>query len=71
LHCWSCRYDHSICVYDIEKLDRPKEAFRRVRGAHMGAVTSLALDVVSNTLISGSTDGALRVWSQEGRCLDR
>jgi hypothetical protein len=32
---------------------------------------SLALDARAGVLLAGSLEGALRVWSLEGRCLDK
>lgn len=101
-------FDRALCIYDTEKLDKGRDAFRRVRGgegvrpAAMGAgplacaymlrgacarrlqtappqvrdcaraaITSLALDARAGALLAGSLDGCLRVWSLEGRCLDK
>lgn len=62
-----CRYDRCICMYDIDKLDKPKEAFKRVRDCARAGITSLTLDAKNNVLLCGSLDGAMRVWSLEGR----
>jgi WD40 repeat protein len=62
------RYDRCICSFDVDKLDKPKESFKRVRDCARAGITSLALDQHNNVLLCGSLDGALRVWSMEGRC---
>ncbi|WIA17403.1 hypothetical protein OEZ85_014259 [Tetradesmus obliquus] len=64
-------FDRCICSYDVDKLDKPKEAFRRVKDCARAGLTSLAFDPHNNVLLAGSLDGALRVWSVEGRCLDK
>jgi len=63
-----CRFDRCICMYDTDKLDKPKEAFKRVRDCGKAGFTSLAFDPHNNVLLAGSLDGVLRVWSVEGRC---
>jgi hypothetical protein len=61
-------YDRCICSYDLEKLPtKPKEAFKRVRECARAGITSMSLDAANNLLLVGSLDGALRVWSMEGR----
>jgi WD40 repeat protein len=62
-----CRFDRCICSYDVDKLDKPKEAFKRVKDCARAGLTSLAFDPHNNVLLAGSLDGALRVWSVEGR----
>lgn len=42
-----------------------------MRDCARGAITSLALDPRANVLLAGSLEGCLRVWSLEGRCLDK
>ncbi|KAF6254405.1 WD40-repeat-containing domain protein [Scenedesmus sp. NREL 46B-D3] len=64
-------FDRCICSYDVDKLDKPKEAFKRVKDCARSGLTSLAFDPHNNVLLAGSLDGALRVWSVEGRCLDK
>jgi hypothetical protein len=61
------RFDRCICSYDVDKLDKPKEAFKRVKDCARAGLTSLAFDLHNNVLLAGSLDGALRVWSVEGR----
>jgi WD40 repeat protein len=61
------RFDRCICCYDVDKLDKPKEAFKRVKDCARAGLTSLAFDPHNNVLLAGSLDGALRVWSVEGR----
>jgi hypothetical protein len=65
------RFDRAICIYSTEKLHKGRECFRRVRDCARGAITSLALDARGGVLLAGSLEGALRVWSLEGRCLDK
>mmetsp|Transcript_22487 Transcript_22487/g.73031 ORF Transcript_22487/g.73031 Transcript_22487/m.73031 type:complete len:760 (+) Transcript_22487:29-2308(+) len=64
---FSAGYDKAICMYDSE---RPKESCQRFEKCHEGAICSLAIDTDNNWLITGSYDGTVRIWSQEGRCLD-
>eukprot|EP00775_Hariotina_reticulata_P004041 gene4041-4288_t len=66
-------FDRCICSYDIDKLDKPKEAFKRVRECGRAGLTSLAYDPDphNSVLLTGSLDGTLRVWSLESRCLDK
>ncbi|KAI8472624.1 MAG: WD40-repeat-containing domain protein [Monoraphidium minutum] len=64
-------FDRAICIYDTEKLDKGRECFKRVRDCARAAITSLSLDARANVLLAGSLEGALRVWSLEGRCLDK
>lgn len=66
-----CRFDRCICIIDLEKLGKPREALKRIRDSGKAGFCSLALDAHNNVLLTGSLDGALRVWSVEGRCLDR
>lgn len=65
------RFDRAICIYDIEKLAKGRECFKRVRDCARAAITSLALDPRTNVLLAGSLEGTLRVWSLEGRCLEK
>jgi hypothetical protein len=62
-------FDGCIGVYDVDKLDKPWEAFKRVRDCGKGGLASLAYDATNNMLLAGSLDGVLRVWSVEGRCV--
>jgi WD40 repeat protein len=66
-HCCCHRFDRCICVFDIDKLDKPKEAFKRVKDCGKAGLVSLAFDPHNNVLLAGSLDGMLRVWSVEGR----
>lgn len=61
------RFDRCICIYDTDKLEKPKEAFKRVKDPGKAGITSLAFDPHNNVLLAGSLDGVLRVWSVEGR----
>jgi WD40 repeat protein len=63
-----CRYDRTICMYDSE---RPENAITRYEKCHEGAICSLTIDTDSNWLVTGSYDGSVKLWSQEGRCLDQ
>lgn len=54
-------------MYDTDKLDKPKEAFKRVKDCGKAGLISLAYDPHNNVLLAGSLDGVLRVWSVEGR----
>jgi len=82
---FSAGYDKSICVYDsVLDTERPREpevlkdnCHKRSRepdhkfeNCHGGAICSLAFDFDHNWLITGSYDGCVKIWSQEGRCLD-
>jgi WD40 repeat protein len=66
----SHRFDRCICIFDIDKLDKPKEAFKRVKDCGKAGLVSLAFDPHNNVLLAGSLDGVLRVWSVEGRWVD-
>lgn len=66
-----CSFDRAICIYDTEKLDKGRDCFKRIRDCARAAITSLALDSRNNVLLAGSLEGTLRVWSLEGRCLDK
>lgn len=61
------RFDKSLCFYEFDKLDKPKEAFHRIRKCHTSAIVSMAYDHKSNTVLTGSIDGSMKVWSVEGR----
>jgi hypothetical protein len=67
----STRFDRAICIYDIERLSKGRDCFRRIRDCARAAITSLSLDARGGVLLAGSLEGALRVWSLEGRCLDK
>lgn len=64
---FSAGYDKAICMYDSE---RPKDSYQRFENCHEGAICSVAFDTDNNWLITGSYDGSVKIWSQEGRCLD-
>ena len=64
---FSVGYDKSICLFDSE---RPRETLVRFEGCHAGAICSVAFDADNNWLITGSYDGVVKIWSQEGRFLD-
>lgn len=66
--CARRRYDRTICMYDSE---RPKNAITRYEKCHEGAICALTIDTDSNWLVTGSYDGSVKLWSQEGRCLDQ
>ncbi|KAK3240375.1 hypothetical protein CYMTET_49778 [Cymbomonas tetramitiformis] len=63
---FSAGYDKCICMYESEK---PKN-FTKYEKCHEGAICSVAFDTDNNWLITGSYDGTVKIWSQEGRCLD-
>ena len=62
------RFDKSLCIYEFDKLDKPREAFQRIRKCHTSAIVSMAYDNSTNTILTGSIDGSMKVWSVEGRC---
>jgi len=64
---FSAGYDKAICMYDSE---RPKEVCVKFEKCHSGAICSLAFDADNNWIVTGSYDGTVKIWSQEGRCLD-
>ncbi|MEW5312499.1 MAG: hypothetical protein WDW38_004130 [Sanguina aurantia] len=64
-------FDKSMCFYEYDKLDKPKEAFFRVRKCHAAAIVSMAYDTHNNCILTGSIDGSFKVWSLEGRLLDK
>ncbi len=61
------RYDKCVCMYEYDKLDKPKEAFQRLRKCHTAAIVSMAYDTSTNSILTGSIDGSMKVWSMEGR----
>ncbi|KAG2444756.1 hypothetical protein HXX76_001500 [Chlamydomonas incerta] len=64
-------YDKCICMYEFDKLEKPKEAFQRIRKCHTAAIVSMAYDTFTNSILTGSIDGSMKVWSLEGRLLDK
>eukprot|EP00898_Chlorokybus_atmophyticus_P000231 jgi/Chlat1/1208/Chrsp115S01669 len=66
---FSASYDRSVCIYDSEK-PQAREGWTRLLRCHEGAICSVAFDTDNNWFITGSYDGTVKVWSQEGRCLD-
>mmetsp|Transcript_33374 Transcript_33374/g.84557 ORF Transcript_33374/g.84557 Transcript_33374/m.84557 type:complete len:866 (-) Transcript_33374:212-2809(-) len=64
-------FDKAICIYEFDKLDKPREAFQRMRKCHTAAIVSMAYDHTANCILSGSIDGSMKVWSMEGRLLDK
>ncbi|KAJ9523676.1 hypothetical protein QJQ45_020098 [Haematococcus lacustris] len=64
-------FDKAICIYEFDKLDKPKEAFQRIRKCHTAAIVSMAYDHQNNCILSGSIDGSMKVWSMEGRAWNR
>jgi WD40 repeat protein len=54
-------------MWDADKL-RETKPFQK---CHTAAVTQLALDHLSNYVISSSYDGTVCTWNMEGRCLDK
>ncbi|GMH37514.1 hypothetical protein BSKO_05387 [Bryopsis sp. KO-2023] len=61
-------FDRCLCLYDCEK---PRESYRKIKNCHTAAISSMVLDTDNNWVVTGSFDGSFRVWSMEGRCLDR
>ncbi|MGF1566496.1 MAG: NACHT and WD repeat domain-containing protein [Nodosilinea sp.] len=41
--------------------------FDRVAGSHQGVVNSVALSADGNTLVSGGSDGTVRLWDRQGQ----
>jgi len=64
---FSTGYDKCICMFDSE---RPKDTLVKYEKCHDGAICSVAFDTDNNWLVTGSYDGTVKIWSQEGRCLD-
>ena len=60
-------YDRALFIYNEEHLHTPK----KVPQASASRFTSVAWDKANNWVVTGSADGAVKVWSQEGRCLDQ
>ena len=60
-------YDRAMFIYNEEHLHTPK----KVPQAAASRFTSVAWDKANNWLVTGSADGCVKVWSQEGRCLDQ
>lgn len=65
------RFDRCICIYDYDKIDKPKEAFKKVKNCHKAGILSMAFDPHNNVLLTGSVDGNVKLWSLEGRWVDR
>jgi len=64
-------FDNCLCTYEFDKLDKPREAFQRIRRCHNAAIVSMSYDTSTNTILTGSIDGSMKVWSTEGRLLDK
>ncbi|KAF5833397.1 WD40-repeat-containing domain protein, partial [Dunaliella salina] len=64
-------YDKSICIYEFDKLEKPREAVQRIRKCHTAAIVSMAYDSSNNCILTGAIDGSMKVWSMEGRLLDK
>lgn len=47
------------------------QAFQHLRKCHSAAIVSMAYDHTTNTILTGSIDGSMKVWSVEGRLLDK
>lgn len=60
-------FDNCLCIYEFDKLDKPREAFQRIRKCHSAAIVSMAYDTSTNCILTGSIDGSMKVWSIEGR----
>lgn len=61
-HCArTCSFDKAICIYEFDKLDKPREAFQRMRKCHTAAIVSMAYDHTANCILSGSIDGSMKV----------
>lgn len=65
----TCSFDKNICMYEFDKLDKPKEAFQRIRKCHTAAIVSMGYDSYNNCILTGAIDGSMKVWSMEGRCV--
>ena len=63
----SVSYDRAMYIYNEEHLHTPKKVLQ----ASASRLTSVAWDKANNWLVTGSADGCVKVWSQEGRCLDQ
>lgn len=60
-------YDRAMFIYNEEHL----HSVKKVPQASASRFTSVAWDKANNWLVTGSADGSVKVWSQEGRCLDQ
>eukprot|EP00741_Cyanophora_paradoxa_P019100 tig00021122_g18442.t1 len=64
---YSGGYDGTVCIYDSEN---PRK-YTTIMRAHDGAISCVAFDNVNNWLITGSFDGSAKIWSQDGKALQK
>ncbi|KAH9545031.1 hypothetical protein CY35_12G027600 [Sphagnum magellanicum] len=64
---FSTGVDKAICIFDS---DRPEETIRKVKFCHEGGITAATFDIEGKWLVTGAYDGTVKIWSQEGHCLD-
>ena len=62
----SVSYDRAMFVYAEDHMTAP----RRVAKASAARFSAVAWDKANNWLLTGASDGCVKVWSQEGRLLD-
>ncbi|BBN08823.1 hypothetical protein MPTK1_4g14760 [Marchantia polymorpha subsp. ruderalis] len=59
--------DRALCFFDG---DRPDDTLRKIPNCHEGGITTVTYDKDSKWLVTGGYDGCVKIWSQEGHCLD-
>ncbi|CAM6099734.1 unnamed protein product [Calypogeia fissa] len=59
--------DRALCFFDS---DRPDDTIKKVENCHEGGITTIAFDKDGKWLVTGAYDGTVKIWSQEGHCLD-
>ena len=61
-------YDRTIVVHESERGDNDKKV--TYSQCHSAAICSSTIDTDNNWIITGGYEGAVKIFSQEGRCLD-
>ena len=65
---YTTSFDRSIAVHDTEKASELK--LPKFEQCHSAAICSSTLDTDNNWILTGGYEGAVKIFSQEGRCLD-
>lgn len=60
--------DRALCIFSVSK---PRETLRKIDRAHAHGIIKVAHDLVNNWFVSGGYDGAVKVWSDDGKPVAR